>query len=80
MNGQHLHQIKISHMKHEDFSGFMPMVSNVTIGQLATMLNTEGELVEAHSVSIKVVDGTEYVFSITAENLMRLYFLIPKAI
>jgi hypothetical protein len=62
------------------FSGFMPMVSNVTIGQRTTMLNTEGDLVEAHSISIKVVEGTEYVFSITTENLMKLYFLIPKAL
>lgn len=56
------------------------MVSNITIGQIATMINTEGELVEAHSITVKVVDGTEYVFSITAENLMKLYFLIPKAL
>jgi hypothetical protein len=62
------------------FSGFMPMVSNITIGQIATMINTEGELVEAHSITVKVVDGTQYVFSITAENLMKLYFLIPKAL
>jgi hypothetical protein len=38
------------------FSGFMPMVSNITIGQVVTMINTEGELVEAHSVAVKVVD------------------------
>ena len=62
------------------FSGFMPMVSNITIGQVVTMINTEGELVEAHPVAVKVVDGTEYVFSMTTENLMKLYFLIPKAL
>lgn len=67
-------------MDDNSFSGFMPMVSNITIGQIATMINTQGELVEAHSINIKVVDGTEYVFSITAENLMKLYFLIPKAL
>lgn len=56
------------------------MVSNITIGQITTMINTEGELVEAHSIAVKVVDGTEYVFSMTTENLMKLYFLIPKAL
>lgn len=56
------------------------MVSNITIGQIATMINTEGELVEAHSITVKVVDGAEYVFSMTTENLMKLYFLIPKAL
>lgn len=56
------------------------MVSNITVGQLTAMINTGGELVEAHSITVKVVDGTDYVFSITAENLMKLYFLIPKAL
>jgi hypothetical protein len=67
-------------MENNSFSGFMPMVSNITIGQIATMINTEGELVEAHSITVKVVDGAEYVFSMTTENLMKLYFLIPKAL
>ena len=60
-------------MENNSFSGFMPMVSNITIGQITTMINTEGELVEAHSITVRVVDGTEYVFSITAENLMKLF-------
>jgi hypothetical protein len=67
-------------MNDNSFSGFMPMVSNITVGQLTAMINTGGELVEAHSITVKVVDGTDYVFSITAENLMKLYFLIPKAL
>lgn len=68
--------------KNEDgsFSGFMPMISQINLTQETTMLNTEGELVRAHTVNIETRDGSNYVFSIDNYDLMRLCFLIQKVI
>lgn len=62
------------------FSGFMPMVNQVHITKETTMLNTEGDLVSAHSLTLKTRDGSDHVFSITNHDLMRLCFLIMKVV
>lgn len=65
---------------HGSFSGFMPMIGQVHITKETSMINTEGELVTAHTVSIKTRDGLDHVFSISNYDLMRLFFLINKVI
>lgn len=62
------------------FSGFMPMINQIQITKEATMLNTEGDLVKAHTFNIKARDGSDYVFSIDNYDLMRLSFLITKVL
>jgi hypothetical protein len=44
------------------------------------MINTEGDLIKAHSVKITTRDGVEYIFSIDTIDLMKLSFLIMKVI
>jgi hypothetical protein len=67
-------------MSEETFSGFMPMINNINITPEISMINTDGELLKAHTFSIIVRDGTEYVFSIDTNDLMKLCFLITKVI
>jgi hypothetical protein len=62
------------------FSGFMPMIDTIKITKEIQMLNTEGELINAHSITIVTKDNSEYVFSISNYDLMRMTFLIPKVI
>jgi hypothetical protein len=62
----------------EDFSGFMPMIHQINITKETPMINTEGELVTAHTFKIQTKDGSEHIFSISNQDLMRLYFLISK--
>jgi hypothetical protein len=69
-----------SKMSEETFSGFMPMISNINITPEISMINTEGDLLKAHTFSIMSRDGKEYVFSISGYDLMRLYFLITKVV
>jgi|GEM_PF-2117973 len=64
----------------DSFSGFMPMIDQIQITKEATMLNTEGELVKAHTFNVKARDGSDYVFSIDNYDLMRLSFLIMKVL
>lgn len=67
-------------MTEEIFSGFMPMIGQVTITSQTSMIDNEGDLLNAHTFKIEAKDGSEYVFSILNYDLMRLYFLIGKII
>jgi hypothetical protein len=62
------------------FSGFMPMIQQIDITEEMTMINTEGDLVSAHTFAVRCVDGTSQVFSISNTDLMRLFFLVGKVI
>ena len=67
-------------MPEESFSGFMPMINQVHLTQEMAMLNTEGQLVNAHTFTLTTKDGQDFVFSITNYDLMRLSFLISKVV
>ncbi len=62
----------------ESFSGFMPMVSQISLSTENVMLNTEGEIMKAHEFRVTTRDNQDYVFSIENIDLMKLYFLIMK--
>lgn len=62
------------------FDGFMPMIDQISVTEASTMLNTNGELIKAHSVRIKTRDASDHIFSIETDDLMRLFFVIMKAI
>jgi hypothetical protein len=62
------------------FSGFMPMIEQINLTKETSMLSTEGDLIHAHTFTIKTRDGNVNVFSITNNDLMRLFFLINKVI
>lgn len=64
----------------ESFSGFMPMIGQVHLTKESSMINTEGELVMAHTLTVTTRDGSNHVFSIYNTDLMRLFFLINKVI
>lgn len=67
-------------MSKEMFSGFMPMINSINITEEVSMINNNGDLVSAHTFAIMTRDGTEFVFSIENNDLMRLCFLIMKVI
>jgi len=67
-------------MSENEFSGFMPMIHQVHVTKESPMINTEGDLVTAHTIKIQTKDGSENVFSISNHDLMRLCFLIQKII
>ena len=64
----------------ESFSGFMPMISQINLTRESSMLSTDGDLTNAHTFSINTRDGNQHVFSITNNDLMRLFFLINKVV
>lgn len=62
------------------FSGFMPMISQINLTEEMVMLNTDGDLVSAHTLKITTREGNDTLFSIDGHDLMRLYFLIGKVL
>jgi len=58
----------------------MPLIKQVTVSALDTMLNTDGNLMNAHAITITTVEGRDFIFSITTEDLMKLHFLIHKIV
>ena len=62
------------------FSGFMPMIKQITVSHSTAMLNTEGELIHAHSFVVNTRENKDFVFSIIQEDLTKLYFLIGKVL
>ncbi len=67
-------------MEEDSFGGFMPLINQVHIGQESPMINTNGELVSCHVLKIETKEGTEYIFSVSNYDLMRISFLINKII
>jgi hypothetical protein len=62
------------------YSGFMPMIRQITVSNSTAMLNTEGELIHAHSFVVNTRENKDFVFSVTQEDLTKLYFLIGKVL
>ena len=62
------------------YSGFMPMIRLITVSNSTAMLNTEGELIHAHSFVVNTREDKDFVFSVTQEDLTKLYFLIGKVL
>lgn len=62
------------------YSGYMPMVNQINISPSIEMLNTEGQLIHAHSFVVNTREDKDFVFSITERDLVRLYFLLHKVL
>lgn len=60
------------------FSGFTPLLDQIDVSQETAMINTNGDIVNAHIITLKSKDGSEYIFSIENKDLVRLFFLINK--
>ena len=62
------------------FDGFMPSLHNIQISSSTSMITTEGNVMQGHTVKLSLGDGSEVVFSCTEEVLQRLFFLILKTL
>lgn len=67
-------------MSEDFFSGFMPLIDSISISGETSSISSNGDLVKIHAIKIITADNTEHVFSVTPEDLGRLYFLILKAL
>jgi len=56
------------------------MVKQINVSQIMEMINTEGDLIHAHSIVVDTRENKEFVFSISQKDLVRLYFLLHKVL
>jgi hypothetical protein len=64
----------------KNYSGYMPMIKQINISPIMEMINTEGDLIHAHSIVVDTRENKEFVFSISQQDLVRLYFLLHKVL
>jgi hypothetical protein len=64
----------------DDLTGFLPSMQSIQISESNQMITTDGDLISAHSVRLRLRDGSDIVFSITEEELQKLFFVILKAL
>ena len=62
------------------FAGFMPAVKNIEITPPTAMITTEGGLINGHVLKLTFVNNQEVIFSVTEDQLQKLFFLILKTI
>lgn len=61
------------------FDGFMPTITDVSISKPTPSITSNGDLLDVHCVTIKTLEK-EYIFSISPENLNKVFFLIMKVL
>lgn len=66
--------------ENDGYSGYMPMINQINISPIMEMINTEGELIHAHSIIVNTRENKDFVFSISQKDLVRLYFLLHKVL
>lgn len=57
----------------------MPTITNVVISKPTASITSNGDLLDVHCVTIKTLEK-EYIFSISPNDLSKLYFLILKVL
>lgn len=62
------------------FDGFMPSLQNVEISGATSMITTDGDLLEGHTVQLSLGDDSKVVFSCTEQQLQGIFFLIMKTL
>lgn len=61
------------------FDGFMPTITDISISKPTASITSNGDLVDVHCVTIKTLEK-EYIFSISPENLYKVFFLLMKVL
>jgi len=62
------------------FDGFMPSLHNMEISPSTSMITTDGDVIDGHTVKISLGDGSEVFFSCTEDVLQKIFFLILKTL
>lgn len=64
----------------DDIAGFMPSMESIQVSDRNTMITTDGDLINGYSVRLRLHDGSDIIFSMTEEELQKLFFVILKVL
>lgn len=62
----------------KEFSGYMPKIQKIEVSNAHSMITNEGNLINAHTLKMIVGENQEVFYSLTTEDLQKLYFTILK--
>lgn len=63
-----------------DFTGFVPMVKNIEISSQTSLMTFDGNFIDGYLVKVTFSNDTETIFSLSVEQLQKLFFVILKSI
>jgi len=64
----------------DNFDGFMPSLHNMEISPSTSMITTDGDVMDGHTVKLTLGDGSEVFFSCGEDTLQKMFFLILKTL
>jgi hypothetical protein len=64
----------------KSLDGFVPSLESFEITPELSMITTDGNLIQGHNVRLVLKDGSDIVFSLTTEDLQKLFFLTLKTL
>jgi len=67
-------------MSGKNLDGFVPSLESFEITPELSMITTNGDLINGHTIRLVLKDGSDIVFSLTIEDLQKLFFLILKSL
>lgn len=62
----------------QGFSGFMPIIEDINITGETSLMTTDGSLIAAHIITLKMTNKEEVVCSMSKDKLQSLFFLLGK--
>ena len=63
-----------------DFTGFVPMGKNIEISSQTSLMTFDGNFIDGYLVKVTLSNDTETIFSLSVEQLQKLFFVILKSI
>jgi len=63
-----------------DFTGFVPMAKNIEISSQISLMTLDGNFIDGYLVKVTLSNDTETIFSLSVEQLQKLFFVILKSI
>lgn len=56
----------------------MPIIEDINITSETSLMTTDGSLIAAHIVTLRMTNKEEIVFSISKDKIQSLFFLLGK--
>lgn len=64
----------------KSLDGYVPSLDSFEITPELSMITTNGDLIKGHNVRLILKDGSDIMFSMTVEELHKLFFLVLKTL
>jgi len=67
-------------MSNNNLDGYVPSLESFEITPELSMITTDGGLINGHNVRLVLRDGSDIAFSLSVDELQKLFFLILRTL